>query len=96
MPHLKILHHAPFGQDILQQRAELWDIPLPISKLTEQASFRHVRRRLKGLIIRPACQLDAQAAIQHQQRIPNGADDPLQSQQRGHRLIGRRREIAER
>jgi hypothetical protein len=68
--------HAP-RDDLLEQVAQVGDVPLAVAELVEVAAEGVVAADPEGLVERAAGADDAQVAVEHEQGVADGVDDAL-------------------
>ena len=69
-----ILDRGFLRQDLLQQFAQLRDIPLPITEFVDELADGVFRRNTEIPVKRTIGAFDAQVGIEHQQRLTHGID----------------------
>lgn len=77
VPDFEIVEDVAVGQHVLQERAKLGDVPLPVAQLIDPAAERllrgHREVRVEGRVHR----LHPKLGSQHQERLVNGLYDAL-------------------
>ena len=77
MLDLVVLEAAVVRQDVLQEPAQLRDIPLPVAELVDEPALGFLRRDPEGLVERLVGRDHAEILIQHQERLLDGIGDAL-------------------
>ena len=73
----KSLKTELLGNDVLEQRAQSRNVPLPVTQLVDELVLGLFRRDVKGLIKGAVRRVDAQAAVENEERLAHGVDDVL-------------------
>ena len=74
---LKGLDGAALWNDVFEDLAEPWNVPLPVAQLEEQAAFSFPWRYRERPVERAARGNHAQLRVEHQKGLPYGIDDGL-------------------
>src|SRR5688500_4389966 len=74
---LEIIEDGTFGNNILKQSPQIWDIRLTVAELVDQAVLGFCGRDVKRLIESAIGGSDAQCGVEDQQRLSHRIDDVL-------------------
>src|SRR5438067_2006170 len=74
---LEIVKDRAGGDDVFKQRTQIGDVPLSVAKFVDELVLRLFSRDVKGLIERAVRRMNAQTAVENQQRLADGVEDVL-------------------
>ena len=72
---LKVVEDGAFGDNVLEQRPQVGDVPLAVAQLVNQAVLGFFGRNVKGLIEGAVGGPDAQGGVEDQQRLAHRVHD---------------------
>ena len=74
---LEVAERAVLGEDVLEERPQLGDIPLAVAQLVDEPALGLLGLDPEVLVERAARRPDAEVGIEDEERVPDGVDDAL-------------------
>ncbi|HEX2121143.1 MAG TPA: histidine kinase dimerization/phospho-acceptor domain-containing protein, partial [Thermoanaerobaculia bacterium] len=74
---LVVVEDGAHRQDVLEQRTQVGDVPLPVAELIDEPPLGLFRRDGEGLVEGAVRRMDAQFGVENQQRLAHGVDHIL-------------------
>src|SRR6185503_4477033 len=74
---LEVVEDGARRNDVLEQRAQIRNVPLSVAQLVDEPVLGLFRGNVKGLIEGAIRRVNAQTAVENQQRLANRVDDIL-------------------
>src|SRR5204862_900863 len=74
---LEVVEDGALWNDVFQQRAQSGNVPLTVAELVDQSVLGFIRRDMKGLVKGTVRGVNAETAVEDQQRLANGVHDIL-------------------